>query len=240
MWVLSGDHQWNEQIADTVFMLQETWALAVNANVDSLWMHTYPGVIVRSSIGLLNGDVLITRIAGSAPTPMLNAMRLDDEGNVVWSQDIGPGNYIQSACEGTAGELYFGTCLETSPLELQGFIYATTDAGQPLWQRSLGNTARDEWIQAIAASFDAIIATGFSSTSEALGDFERLYVAGFDPSGTPLWEHLAGSDSVAFGVHITHDQGGEFIILGKGHPNVNGNIDWFSFVKRINVDGAIQ
>lgn len=244
-WIVSGHHQFNVTIDSISHTVQDFWVMAVDVDGDSLWKRTYSDPHVRwitSSIGLSNGDALITSYFGSISGSQLNAVRLNQQGELLWNRDIGPiGGYGHGVCEAPNGDLVFAGGVSAGPYNLNGVLYATNSGGALLWQHSFGSNGMHEWVKDVAIDgFDRIVVVGHTSPITG-NDEDRLYAAGFDVSGNMVWErYSADNDTMSYGLKVFRTSPGRFATLGRGNPNVNGTIQWFSFLKGISSGGEFE
>lgn len=244
-WVIAGHRQYNVQVDSNTFMLvQDLWAMAVGVSCDSLWKRRYttpePNWI-SDIIGLSNGDAFICSRHWSVQGTLLTATRIDGQGDMLWSRDIGPtGGHGPAVCETPGGNLVFVAGVPFSSNSLHGMLYATDPLGNLLWQQGFGEATADVWPRSVAASVDGqhLLVTGrFREIGGEVRD--RLFVAGFDAVGSTLWErYVAFNDTVAGGLAVHPNAGSGFTVVGTGHPKYDSDIPWFTFSRSIDVAGT--
>lgn len=149
------------------------------------------------------------------------------------------------------GDLDLGTGLLSGDNDL--FLARFDAQGKPAWSRKVGNEFAWDGARDIAVSNadGSIYLTGraggnadFGAGPIAESQFETLFVAKLDASGTAIWSRGFGSDGYANGQKITIDKDGNTIVAGdfSGALNLGGGTlgsfdSWGIFVVKLDANG---
>ncbi|MFT3770159.1 MAG: SBBP repeat-containing protein [Minicystis sp.] len=159
----------------------------------------------------LNGDAQWSRRYGDAQDQFATSIAIDKSGN----------SFVVGAFYGTAG---FGASSWTAPGR-SAFLVKLSPVGNPLWSKPFGDVkGATAFGVATDASGNVVITGTFEGTIDlgsamwtnksATTGSGDIFVAKFDPSGTPLWSAAFGDANADTGTSIAADAAGNVFVAG--------------------------
>lgn len=173
---------------------------------------------LTSAIKLSNGGFLLigetqSGVSGTKTSPLIGssdiwALRIDDNGNVIWDKTFGGLDYEAAAKvvqTPDGGFLIGGISLSNTP----GYNFGGSDylivkidaAGNQLWEKKFGGSGRDELIDLIPTSDGNYFLSGTSDspvngnkTGTPIGA-DDIWVIKMDEDGNSLWDKCFGTAS---------------------------------------------
>jgi predicted secreted protein len=228
------------------------WILKLDALGNIEWQRTYGGAdgdsirAVRTTHP--NGYVAAgaTRSFGAGDEDIW-VMKLDPRGNVQWERTfggdgVGPdGKYADStwSIEQLSNNGYFiagDAYLPLSAGHWDGWALKLRPEGEPLWERTLGGTGREHFMQGHQLPDESYIATGVTQSFGAGAD--DLWMVHLDRFGDMIWEFAYGGKGEDGGQSVQGTPDGGFLVGGYTESfsadrdgwlvklDARGNIEW--------------
>ena len=111
-------------------------------------------------------------------------VKLTSDGEVIWNKTIGGGgtDYFYSVTESSSGDIIVaGDTASDGGGTSDGFIVKITSDGEIIWDKTIGGTNIDKFYSVIEISSGAIIATGYTSSTES--EFMDKFIVKLDSNG---------------------------------------------------------
>lgn len=152
-------------------------------------------------------------------------IKLDAALHVKWKKNYGGsdwefGNRIQQTSDG--GYIICGGTYSYGKGDEDYFLIKTNAIGDTLWTRTYGGSDQDEAKAVIETKDGGYILTGFSMSTDTLGDF---YTVKTNNLGDTLWTNIYGGTKRDFAHDIIEAQAGGYIVAGETQSFGAGKTD---------------
>ena len=223
------------------------WVLKIDASTgDTVWSRTVGGADFDQGFDVMvDGDgnyVLIgsSRTYGTSGTYDGYVVKMDPDGNVLWSTSIGGSDFDRLFAVAEDGNAYIVAGYEESPdvnsdTSRQGWIIKLDKGtGSVIWNRSFGGPSYDVFMDVMVDSAGYYIVAGRTASFGA-GDRDGWLLKIEPSTGDTLWSSVIGglNDDRFYGLAI--DQRNGYIAIGYTSTYGAGSNDMW-FVK-FNEDG---
>lgn len=223
----------------------DAYVFKVDQNGALLWDNKYStasqaehgrGITIAS-----NGDVLIagTDNGDGFGSGDFLFMRLDSNGNLLWSKIYGGGSndHMHSIEELPGGNLIIsGSTTSFSPGTTAGYIIKTDPSGNVIWDYTYGGNGADAYNASTMNDNYEIILTG-PSNSYGAGNFDA-FVTKIDTNGTEIWTKVYGGPAFERGASIqTIPNSTDYYLASNTESFGNGNKELL--MMRIDDNGGI-
>jgi hypothetical protein len=245
----------------------DEWIVKFNLDGDPIWEKQIGGNKwdnLITPIPLENGDILLFGTASSSDGDIgINnglddgwIIRLDSEGEIVWSSIIGS-SASESFSEAiqvedgfiVGGGINFDTTGRSSiPYGEQDVLITKVDErGQPIWSKVYGGSRSDFFSSLTKISNNRFLVSGFTySGFEATGDLSKAggaWLFMIDGEGEIVWSKLFGGSGKDEIDKVLKTSDGQLIIFGRSTSNdgdVGGNYGGYDiWMAGLTEDGAI-
>jgi hypothetical protein len=185
----------------------------------------------RSELGysvnqLSDGNILIGATTGTfGPEGNTNAyqLRLDSDGNELWSQGYGcvkPGSLGFDWCRGgvpTSGGGYVMVGYSDIDDLMNAYVVKTDATGKESWSKTFGTSKFYDFGQSIAVTTDGGFVVG--GTSKLLGTIEKpsdnqFYLVKLTAEGEIAWQRVIGGPDSDWGSVVLETKDGNFLMAG--------------------------
>jgi subtilisin-like proprotein convertase family protein len=155
-------------------------------------------------------------------------LRLDSEGNELWTKTYGGEYSVQgsSICQANdGGFLIAGSIKLVSGAKADAWVLKISADGDSLWSSSFGGTSADQAYCIRPTSDNGFIVTGYNSVPAAgLGD--QVLLTKLDSLGNYVWDETYGDQYQNHGYWVEETSDGGYIIAGRTYRSYTGNSDW--------------
>jgi len=218
--------------------LNGTSVSVLPANV--LWEKTY-GVLGdddRAYYALPVGDGYL--VVGSSESNKTNvtvgwALRLDQDGNVIWNQTFfeGTGTEFRVALNLTNGFLIVGNEFMPSGGE-NGYVVKIDSQGALIWRIIVGKENINKIFSAIATQDGFVL---FGLTYSNVSGESNAWVIKLDPNGTVVWNKTFGNDADSTATTGVLAPDGNYMVAG--YTNVRGANNYDFMLMKIDPAGNL-
>jgi len=187
------------------------------------------------------GDLFVLADAGDSSDLDLLAVRLDADGNVLWSRTYGGseaegGRRILAGPGGT-----FFLIARTASFGAGGddiWVLAIDGEGAVLWQKAFGGTLND-WAGSAAVTADGgLVIAGETWSFPESGQDVRAFLLRLDGAGNVLWQKGLGIDDIFKAVPVVECSDG---LIGMAGKILRGGAGAFDMaVAKLTAAGAIE
>ncbi len=199
------------------------WVVKLTSDGSITWQKTYDNDNAytdqaNSIIETSDGDFLVAGYTGSygADTNDAWIIKINSVGNIIWQRSFG-GNLrdgFESVQETRDGNIIItGYTKSFGTGELDGWVVKLNSEGAVIWQKTIGGSANDYFLESTESASDgSVIVAGYSSI-DTTGD--QAWVVKLASDGSVIWQKKIGVNvrSRAYSIHGTASGG--FILAGK-------------------------
>lgn len=151
--------------------------------------------------------------------------KLDSTLKLKWKKVYGGsdwefGNRIQQTSDG--GYIICGGTYSYGKGDEDYFLIKTNAAGDTLWTRTFGGSNQDEAKAVTETKDGGFILTGFSMSTDTLGDF---YTVKTNSTGDTLWTNKYGGVKMDFAYDVIEAQAGGYFVAGETQSMGSGKSD---------------
>lgn len=217
----------------------DVYVIRTDVDGQVMWEYVYDEGFTEHGYTMINtpdGGFLIAGDRRATQTSTTNAylIKLDANGQLIWSKEYGDEDHHQQAFSIIpsidGGYLLLGRAenIETNDLDI--YLVAIDNDGAVVWEQSYGDDNKQEGFD-LAIYQDGYVLAG--KTYNDANDSNDAYIARIDGSGTLLWEQAYGSmeTDIAYTVAATNDN---HIVFG-GLTGFNSNV----YLSKIDATGEV-
>ncbi|HEX9861117.1 MAG TPA: SBBP repeat-containing protein, partial [Nitrospirota bacterium] len=228
---------------DTVHGGSDVFVSKYDASGNNLWTHMYGSYDNETGQGAAVDTLGNVYVAGYTYGPFEGgtviggsdafAMKLDPEGNVIWSRQFGTAyyEYGRGVAVDASGSVYVvgettGGMGAANAGNRDLFVVKFDPAGNALWQSQDGTSGSD-YCRGVAIGADgyAYVTGDTSGSLDGLTNSGNsdLFLKKYNPDGTTAWTKLTGSASADFGMAVSVDVSGAVYVAGVTYGALHGN-----------------
>ncbi len=223
---------------------QDFLLLKTDGDGNESWHRTYGEAGTDYAYALIidsdGGYVIAGMNSNPTPRPGAYLVKTDASGNELWSKTYGG--------TGTSDDRAY-TVLETpdhgyilagnrfySSTEQDAWLIRTDSAGNELWNRTYGGSARDAFYSIAEAFEGGYLIVGFTYSTGA-GESD-LWIVKTDADGNELWARTYGGATIDAARSIQRTSDGNYIIAG--YTNSYGAGDYDVWYMKFGQPGAVE
>ncbi len=177
-----------------------------------LWqraLSTEYSAVARAALMTAAGDFVVAGAYADGPTSAYNdawLVKLDGDGNVLWQRRYGGGaaDVVEALVARSDGSLVLGGWTHSFSLATGGWLMATDDAGQILWEKKCDELSTLHAL--VVGPADSIVAVGSTDT--------RLWAVALGADGTTQWQRAYGG-GLALGRAVVRRSGAGYWVAGE-------------------------
>jgi hypothetical protein len=209
---------------------RDIWLIKTDAFGDTVWSRT----ILKSSQKVEYDDprmccttddgYLVTVLVTVYPEFIGQLVKIDADGNKLWSKDFGHGKWFVCPIQTQDGGYVItgGTGGDWLSLRLDIYLLKTDSEGNKVWEKSFGSVYQDEIGMDIQQTKDGgYIIVGVSEEEEA-----AILLIKTDKKGNRLWERIFEKSELDEGYSVRQTTDGGYIITGSTECHGKGRDVW--------------
>jgi len=231
----------------------EFYLIITDVAGDTLWTRTY-GEKSDTTINIVNGSgnegysltqtsdngflFVGERHAFAGGQSDAYAVRLDNEGELLWAKTYGGGDndYAYAVSETDDGGFVMAGFTESYGAGIRDmYLFKTDNTGELDWARTYGGTSIDAAFDMQQTADGGFILVGYTFSFSGSSD---IYVIRTDATGEVLWQKTYGGALNDIGHAILQTEDGGFIICGETESFGVENID--AYLVKIDEDGIVE